>query len=317
MVLSLFIEINFSLPEYITTLSTIANTNKDKEMIHSTKNTNCDYELEEYDAIITDDCYPSSYIFEMFTKNNYKNIYDNSIKIQEHFGVNKTVYGIKKINDVFKFEYYYYYENENNLHSIESILKLFNKKKEYNNPDYCLVSFELNDVFDINELNIYYLEDSCQHNDIYHHHDKFKVCKTCLTSYNITWNIESDKVIKKNTYKFFFRRLSKDEEIFNYARSLLGDNVDLGKIFKDYLMTCRKNICITKKTNNNYGFYFARLSFDNFIRFLIDVEFDKEFTDNLLEVKENLSYLLFDIGFDFVIENNDVVFTKYSFYGIL
>jgi hypothetical protein len=49
--------------------------------------------------------------------------------------------------------------------------------------------------------------------------------------------------------------------------------------------------------------------FNNFIYF--------DIFDNLLENKENLSYLLFDIGFDFVIENNDVVFTKYSFYGIL
>ncbi len=47
-------------------------------------------------------------------------------------------------------------------------------------------------------------------------------------------------------------------------------------------------------------------------------EFNNEFCNNLINNKDKLSYLLFDIGFDIIIkEDNIILFTKVSFYGIL
>jgi len=288
-------------------------------LIKSLHNTNFDYILEKYDTNIKTFYYPSSYIYEIFVSSNFKNILDNTIKLQKYFGVNKTVYGIKKVNDEYFFEYYYYYPNENNKHNLLNILNFFNIKKNINLKNYYLVSFELknSDVNKLEELNIYFTKNDCNHNKPINYHNDFIICKECLECYNVTLNILSNKLEYKNNYKFFYRKSSYNEEIFNYAKSIIKKNIDLTKIFSANLLSCRKSICITQKPNS-YGFYFAGLPFDNFIKFIEDTNFNNEFCNNLINNKDKLSYLLFDIGFDIIIKEDDsILFTKVSFYGIL
>lgn len=288
-------------------------------LIKSLHNTNLDYILENYDTNIKKTDYPSSYIYEIFVSNGFKNILNNTLKIQKYFGVNKTVYGIKKVNNEYFFEYYYYYPNENIKHNLLNILKFFKIKKNINLKNYYLVSFELknNDVNKLEELNIYHTKNNCNHNSPINFHNDFIICKKCLECYNVTLNILSNKMVKKNTYKFFFRNSSSNEEIFNYTKSIIKKNIDLKKIFSDNLLSCKKSICITQKPNS-YGFYFSLLPFDNFIKFMQDTNFNNEFSNKLINNKDKLSYLLFDIGFDIIIkEDNSILFTKLSFYGIL
>ena len=287
-------------------------------LIKSLHNTNFDYILEKYNTIIKKTDYPSSYIYEIFVSSSFKNILTNALKIQKYFGVNKTVYGIKKVNNEYFFEYYYY-PNENIKHNLLNILNFFKIKKNINLKNYYMVSFELknNDVNKLEELNIYYTKNNCNHNNIKKFHNEFMICRKCAECYNITLNILSNKLIKKNTYKFFFRHLSSNEEIFNYTKSIIKKNIDLTKIFSDNLLSCKKSICVTQKPNS-YGFYFSLLPFDNFIKFIEDTNFNNEFSKNLINNKDKLSYLLFDIGFDIIIkEDNSILLTKVSFYGVL
>ena len=287
-------------------------------------NTNYDYIYEKYDTkYIENYHYPSSYIFEIFTKNNYKKIYDETIKIQKYFGINKTVYGIKKVNNEYIFEYYYYYPNENKLNTVTDIFKFFNIHNNINNNNinnnYYLVSFELdaNMPHNLNDINIYYSLNNCNHNLNVYYHNIFSICQKCLTCMNKTYNIKTNTIIDKNIYKFFFRNNSTLEEIFNYTQILIGKDVDLNIICTPYLLSCKKSICISKKPKT-IGFYFSLIPFDDFIIFLEKMNFDTKLSYTLINNKNKLSYLLFDIGFDIMIkEDNSIIFTKLSFYGIL
>ena len=286
------------------------------------KNTNYDYTFEKYYINNNKNCYPSSYIFEIFTKNKYNNIYNQTIKIQKYFGVNKTVYGIKKVKDEYLFEYYYSYYNENKLHNIQNIFKLFKINNRINFENYCLISFELinNNIIElsqnINEINIYYLLNNCNHKTPILFHN-FTICKQCLSCMNKTYNINNNTIIDKNIYKNFPRNTSNLTEIYNYTKTLIGNDVDLNLIFTPYLLSCKKNICVAKKPNS-IGFYFSLVPFDDFIIFLEKSNFNEELRYKLIENNNKLSYLLFDIGFDIIIkEDNNIIFNKLSFYGIL
>ena len=298
----------------------IINKYTENKLVLELNDTNYDYIYEKYDIKNIDNSYyPSSYIFEIFTKNKYNKIYNQTIKIQKHFGINKTVYGIKKINNEYVFEYYYYYENENKLNNVDNCFKLFNIDNEINFENYYLASFELNEnrPTNINEINIYYTANNCNHKNLADFHKKFLICRECLTCMNKTYNIKNDSIISKNIYKFFFREDSTLTEIYDYTKKLIGKNVDLNIIFTSYLLTCKKSICITKKPET-IGFYFSLIPFDDFIIFLEKTNFNNELRHNLLCKKNKLDYLLFDIGFDIKInDDNSIIFTKLSFYGIL
>ena len=64
---------------------------------------------------------------------------------------------------------------------------------------------------------------------------------------NKTFNIKSNTSENKNIYKFFFRKTSTNDEIFNYTKTLIGKNVDINILFPPYLLSCEKSICVTKK----------------------------------------------------------------------
>ena len=304
-----------------TRLSTIedsGNINKDN-LILELINTNYDYIYEKYNIkYISNDCYPSSYIFEIFTKNNYIDIYNKTVEIQNFFGINKTVYGIKKINNEYFFEYYYYYKNENILNNITNIFKFFNINMRDNFDNYYLVSFELNKNTpnNINEINIYYPVNNCGHNTPIYFHNIY-ICKKCIICMNKTFNIKSNTSENKNIYKFFLRKTSTNDEIFNYTKTLIGKNIDINIIFPPYLLSCEKSICVTKKPKA-IGFYFSLIPFDDFIIFLEKTNFDNKLVTKLLYEKSKLSYLFFDVGFDIKVnDDNKIIFTKLSFYGIL
>jgi hypothetical protein len=297
---------------------------ENNKLILSKKNTNYNYVYDEYNIpnniINLNTNKPSSYIFEIFTKDKYKNIYNHSIQVQKYFGINKTVYGIKKRNNSFSFEYYYYYPSENKLHNIDYILKFLNKKKENDFKRYYLISYEITEdntnLNDINELNIYHTIDNCIHNSNINYHNS-EICRKCLKCYNNTWNIKTNELVKKNTYKFFLRKISTNDEIIEYTKNIINKNIDYNEILYPYINTFTNSICVTEKPTS-IGFYHSGIPLDNLIIFLERTQFDKKITEEIKKNKNNLNYLLFDIGFDInVNEKNEIIYTKLSIYGIL
>jgi hypothetical protein len=80
-------------------------------------------------------------------------------------------------------------------------------------------------------------------------------------------------------------------------------------------MSFDTSICITQKPNC-IGLYFSSLTYDNFMIFLKEMEFDEDLIENLTKIRNKISYLMFDVGFDVIIIGNNINYTKISFYGI-
>jgi hypothetical protein len=287
------------------------------ELIKINKNTNFNYIYERYTVNFKTNYLPSSYIFELFTKKNFYKIYKKTCEIQKYFGVNKTVYGIKKKNNKYMFEYYYYYSNYFDKHTIKNVFNFFNISTKFNFENYYLISFELQEHdLQLEELNIYETYVNCNCNKLKKYSDVFDICSNCLECKNFSYNVKSDEITEKNIYKFFYRNANDDKDIFEYSKTLFGNNINLELIYKPYLLTFNTSICITKKPDC-IGLYFCSITYNNFIEFLKEKNFNDELVLKLVQNSDNLSYLMFDVGFDVVITNNNITFTKLSFYGIL
>ena len=285
------------------------------------RRTNYDYILEEYPVDSKIYHYPSSYIFKLFTQSKYPTIYQKAIQLQKYFGVNKTVYGIKKSNDAFSFEFYYYYPNENSLHTISNIGTCFSlpiSEDTIQDKHYYLASFDINPHAPntITDLNLYYTLNDCSHNSPYNYHSH-TICQTCKMTRNITYNTQNQSIVDKNVYKFFYKD-SPVEEIYDYTRSLLNQDVDMKLMFPPYLMNFKKAVCVSSKPGGAIGLYFNLVPFYDFITFLNKTKFSETLEAALIQDRHRLSYLLFDIGIDItVIDFNTIEIRKVAFYGIL
>lgn len=281
-------------------------------------NSNYDSTYEKYDVQTKFYHYPNAYIFKTFTQSAYPGVYKTAIKLQKYFGVNKNVYGIKSCNGEFSFEFYYYYPKENTLHTVSDIATVFNLPVSGDDKNYYLVSFDIDprNPDTVKELNLYYTLNNCDHNTPYSYHSH-EICKQCKMSRSVTFDIYTRETVDKNVYKFFYRN-SNVEDIFKYTRSLLKQDVDMNLIFPSYLMNFKKFISISSKHNGSLGVYFNLISFDDLITFLNKTGFSKSLESNLLKVRTNISYLLFDIGMDVrVIDFDTIEISKIALYGIL
>ena len=235
------------------------------ELIKIKKYTNYNYINEPYNAIMTEDDLPSSYIFEIFTKNNFPKIYEKTCELQKYFGVNNIVFGIKKKDNKYTFEYYLYYCNYNEKHKIQNVFDFFNISQNINFENYYLISFELEENnLNLEELNIYNTLVKCNCKKLVKYNEAFNICYNCLECANVSYDIKLNKIINKNIYKFFYRDRTNNNDVLEYSKTLFGNDVNLELIFKLYLLTCDTSICITKKTNC-IGLYFSSITFDNFI----------------------------------------------------
>ena len=266
---------------------------------------NMDYVFEEY-PVHKNEYQLTSSIFKTFTQYRYRDVYSQAVQLQKFFGVNKTVYGIKKSNDVFSFEFYYYYPNENPLHTVTNICKFLNLPEIEEPRDYYLVSFDADST---SNLNLYYTINECTHNSPrdYHSHT---VCETCKLTRNVTYNVDTGTTTRKNVYKFFYKRDTIHEELFEYTRSLLQRDVDMSLLFPKYLMNFKKSVCISSKPGGTIGLYFSLIPWEDFKTFISETKFSET-----LDIKKSTT--LFDVGIDLkVIDFNHVEITKVAFYGI-
>jgi hypothetical protein len=281
---------------------------------------NKDYVYEKYNVVDVGTQKPTSYIFKTFTQHEYPGVYEKAIQIQNFFGVNKTVYGIKKHNNKFTFEFYYYYPKENPLNTLTNIckfLKLPISDDIVENKDYSMVSFDIdpNNTDIIRDLNVYYTLNDCDHNSSYNHHSH-PVCTICKMVRSVTYSVDTGITTDKNVYKNFFKNEPHVErDIFEYTRSLLQQDVDMNLLFPKYLMNFKKSVCVSSKPGGTIGLYFNLIPFEDFITFLHETKFSKTLERELTNESSNL---LFDIGIDIrVIDYNNIEINKIAFYGIL
>jgi hypothetical protein len=118
-------------------------------------------------------------------------------------------------------------------------------------------------------------------------------------------------------WDMFDKLIEITKSIFPNEDSALAKN-----IFKlPYLNTKLKELkgcCIpivVAPKFNAVGLYFHAIDFKTFIHFLQYHEYSENFISDLIEKKNQLEHLLFDIKVDFILRNNEFIIKKTGFYG--
>lgn len=120
----------------------------------------------------------------------------------------------------------------------------------------------------------------------------------------------------KNLYYFFDAQSSWDAVLAKAACSahIPMGSVDCSAIFPDWLREAQVAVVANKPLND--GAYFSRIGVDALIRFLREFSYPAELVDFAITNRDQLSHLLFDVGYDYRVADGRVVFGKSSIYNV-
>lgn len=276
----------------------------------------------------------TSYLFKNLIQSIHPSKYshDIALKMQNTFGVNHSVWGLKKVGNNYNYEFYIYYRHLYPMHTIENLLSLFGKKMKHKIPgeDYYLLSFDTPKIKDETghnpdptEINVYYGHIGCKHvNDQVLWKGFYKLCKFCKNTKNISLNIDTGIITPKNVYVGIlmdedspFERTIKTVRDFSIEKFAKEPDYEL--IVPQYLMKCKKSVCIGIKPDS-IGIYFSLITIDDFIQFLKQHQFTEALINHMIANKNNVyQYTLFDVAYNFKIKDGKTVITKSSFCGII
>jgi hypothetical protein len=113
---------------------------------------------------------------------------------------------------------------------------------------------------------------------------------------------------KRNDYTFY--HLSQIQDIKDKInRSIYKEKKLKGILIPELVKSVGQCICVSKKYMTD-SVYFGRIDFEALLYFLNYFNYNKVVIDFIKKNKNGLKNMRFDIGFDYIIENNEVKYTK-------
>ena len=269
---------------------------------------------------------PSSAIlqwsFEEF--NAHTNIYNYTVDIQKNIGRSNVVFGIKKENDKYRWEYYFYglnlYEktDKKKLYSYNKKLQIENYMKIH--TKYFTDKLDFNKFHNLNKKLIIYSVDVTN--------DNFKQKK--VDTLDVYYDISDDNkyvttpyLCEAFGYKINNNFLTKKANLFIYNvkqnRNLIEKHLSKLNFNQKYLLKnwykCRDICIIDKKYSSCICIYYFKLDFNSFIKILNQYQFKKSFIQKLIYNRKRIEHLSFEIGVDY--EYKTYKIKKVSIYGTL
>ena len=222
-------------------------------------------------------------------------------RIRHIFGSNRTVWGIKKIDDRFFMELYFYNwgrgkEGPTVTRFLESLEMFFSSGIQVDESlNYHMFSVDLMPQYlsrrELPEIHVY----------------------IDYSGYLFTQN----EISHENYYSFY----SPQKELSSLIRSIEKSafvtfkKIDLKEILIPRFLDCGR-ICRAHKKHSD-GIYFSRIKLDQFLFFLEKFDYPS-FLISFIEDRRSLfDHLLFDIGYDYTMENKELRITKSGYYGTL
>ncbi|MGD8349999.1 MAG: hypothetical protein PVI79_12205 [Gammaproteobacteria bacterium] len=229
--------------------------------------------------------------------------------IRDKFGVSNTVWGIKKFGkDIFWEFYFYDYRKRERRRSVAKFKDIVHPFADCEVPldedtAYFMFSIDIDEALvtgsrDLDEIHIY-------------------IGNTGSTiSSGIAYSVKAGGIRLENLYYFFDAKEQKGE-IANKAASsayFQDTRTDIRQIIWPELRDC--GVIVVANKQNNDSVYFSRINVDQFIYFLRRMDYPDEICRFIEEHRAELDHLLYDVGFDYRMEDNRLVILKSGYYGI-
>ena len=235
--------------------------------------------------------------------------YDLIRAIREGFGVSHTVWGVKKLGNDIRWEFYFYdYRRKERERSIPKLLEFIRPLvpcniKANENLHYFMFSIDIDEALvsgkrNLDELHMYIGNPGSS------------------VSSGICYSVTDSGTRLENFY-FFFDAKKEMEDIA--AKAVCSAHVDftlidINRVLWPEMKTSQVIVVANKQGND--AVYFSRINVDQLVFFMRRMGYPRELISFVEQNRPKLDHLLFDAGFDYRMEGKDLAILKSGYYGI-
>jgi len=236
-------------------------------------------------------------------------IYDLIWAVRKGFGVSRTVWGLKKLGNDIRWEFYFYdykrVERERSITRLLEILRpLVRCDIEVNeNLHYFMFSIDIDEELvsgtrDLDEIHMYIGNPGSS------------------VSSGICYSLTKSGTRLENFYFFFDAGKEFDAIAAKAICSAHVDEtrIDLRQILWPEMRTAQVIVVANKQGND--AVYFSRINVDQLIFFMRRMGYPKGLVSFVEQNRSKLDHLLYDAGFDYRMEGGDLRILKSGLYGI-
>ena len=132
----------------------------------------------------------------------------------------------------------------------------------------------------------------------------------------ICYEVTRKQTRLKNLYFFFDARTEMENIVGKVTSSAYLDlpNFDLDAVLWPELRDCQ--IIVVSNKQERDGVYFSRINVDQLLVFLKRMQYPKEQVSFVEEHRGKLDHMLYDVGFDYRVENGSLKIVKSAYYGV-
>lgn len=137
-----------------------------------------------------------------------------------------------------------------------------------------------------------------------------------MVSSGICYALRPEAMRMKNFYFFFDARREMEDIVGKLTSSVFLDlsRFELDAVLWPELRTCQTIVVANKPTHD--GVYFSRITIDQLLVFLERMRYPQEQVEFARRHRDGFDHLLFDVGFDFRMENGELKILKSAYYGV-
>lgn len=229
--------------------------------------------------------------------------------IQSGFGHSCTVWGIKQEGEKICWELYFYdYAEIERTRSVSQLLAILSP--------WNACAIHMNEQFPYFMFSIDFQHKHFIENALLENVQVYLVNAQSTVPSGICYEMKKTDIALKNFY-FFFDAKSQMTHIVDKIRSSIFLDcslLDIHAILWPDLVKCQTIVVANKRTCD--GIYFSRINIDQLIFFLKEMRYPTEQISFVENHKSKLDHLLYDVGFDYWMENGQIKILKSSYYGV-
>ena len=135
-------------------------------------------------------------------------------------------------------------------------------------------------------------------------------------SSGICYEVTRSETRLKNLYFFFDGRTEMENIVGKLTSSVHLDlpGLDLDAILWPELRSCQ--IIVVSNKQQRDGVYFSRITVDQLLLFLRRMHYPREHVSFVEQNRDRLDHMLYDVGFDFRVDDGELKIVKSAYYGV-
>jgi hypothetical protein len=238
----------------------------------------------------------------------HERFFDLVQAIRQGIGVSNSVWGIKRMGDDIRWEFYFYdYRRRERERSITRLLDIIRPFipcaiRANENFHYFMFSIDISNELiakagDLEEIHMYIGNPGS------------------TVSSGICYSLTAGGTRLENFYFFFDAEKEMDDIIGKVVCSSFLDVTEIGidQIILPELKKCR--VIVVANKQNNDSIYFSGIDVDQLIFFLKRMGYPEGLVSFAEENRARLDHLRYDVGFDYRMEGGKLLILKSGYYG--